>query len=117
MTYRDHARSLQLATLATALLFCASCAATEGAPSKQVRPSVLVEGEPMYTVLPKDAIQAIDEPEFVTAVEAAAFMSDSETVIGVVGADGTARCYSAWQLDSNEIVNDTLDGRPIAATW
>jgi len=117
MMDRDQVSSQQLALLAATLLLGASCAATEGGPAKPARPSVLVEGEPMYTVLPKDSIQAIDEPVFVSAVAAAAFMSDSETVIGVVGAGGTARCYSAWQLDSNEIVNDTLDGRPIAATW
>jgi len=106
-----------------AILTCVACAAREVAaepeekPERPARESVLIEGEPMYTVLPKDAIPAINEPQFVTAEEAAEFMSDSETVIGVVGVNGTARCYSAWQLDSNEIVNDTLDGHAIAATW
>lgn len=107
--------------LGAAFLSLAACTTTESASEekaeKRERPSVLVEGEPMYTVLPKDAIPAIDEPVFVSAAEAAEFMSPSETVIGVVGANGTARCYSAWQLDSNEIVNDMLDGHAIAATW
>ena len=49
--------------------------------------------------------------------EADAFMDPDETVLGVVGADGTAKCYSAWQLDGHEIVNDVLDGQPITATW
>ena len=44
-------------------------------------------------------------------------MQANETVLGVVGKNGTAKCYSAWQLDSHEIVNDELDGTPIAATW
>lgn len=88
----------------------------EAAPTREFE-STLIEGAPMYTVLPKDGIQAIHEPEFVSADEARAFMSESETVIGVVGVDGTARCYSAWQLDAHEIVNDTLDGHPIATTW
>jgi len=107
--------------LGATLLSLVACAATqtepEEKPAKPERPSVLVEGEPMYTLLPKDAIPSIDEPVFVSATEAAEFMSPSETVIGVVGVNGTARCYSAWQLDSNEIVNDTLDGQAIAATW
>lgn len=76
-----------------------------------------IEGEPLLTLLPPDEIRAIDEPRFVTADEAEAFMDLDETVLGVVGADGTAKCYSTLQLDAHEIVNDVLDGRPIAATW
>lgn len=76
-----------------------------------------IEGEILVTALPPDAIPAIDEPEFVTADEADAFMDPDETVLGVVGADGTAKCYSAWQLDGHEIVNDELDGKSITATW
>ncbi len=79
--------------------------------------SELVEGTPMYTVLPVDAIPAIDAPTFATGDEAAALMRPGETVLGVVGADGTAKAYSTWHLDSHEIVNDVLDGDPIAATW
>ena len=113
-------RLAERAGIASAVLL-AACAApaetTSEEPAKREFESVLVEGVPMYSVLPKDGIPAIREPEFVGADQAADFMSDSETVIGVVGANGTARCYSAWQLDSHEIVNDVLDGRPIAATW
>lgn len=80
-------------------------------------PFELVEGEPMFTVLPLDAIPAIDAPEFVSAAEAEAFLQPEETVLGVVGPEGTAKAYSAWQLDSHEIVNDVVDGAAIAATW
>ena len=45
------------------------------------------------------------------------FLRPEEPVLGVVGADGTAKCYSTWQLEAHEIVNDELDGLPIAATW
>lgn len=76
-----------------------------------------IEGEPLITALPPDGIPAIDEPEFVTADEADGFMDPDETVLGQVGADGTAKCYSTWQLDGHEVVNDVLDGRPITATW
>ncbi len=85
-------------------------AASEASPSE-------IEGEALVTALPPDGIPAIDEPEFITADEADAFMDPDETVLGVVGADGTAKCYSAWQLDGHEIVNDVLDGQPITATW
>jgi hypothetical protein len=71
----------------------------------------------MYTVLPKDAIPSINDPVFLSGEAAAAQMQPNEMVMGIVGKDGTAKCYSAWQLDGHEIVNDTLDGDPIAATW
>lgn len=80
-------------------------------------PSVLIEGQPMYTVLPKDAIPSIDEPRFLKGEAAAGQMQANELVLGILGKDGTAKAYSAWQLDGHEIVNDTLDGEPIAATW
>jgi hypothetical protein len=74
------------------------------------------DGEPMYTVLPPDAIPAIREPEFVSGAAAKAQMAPDEPVIGVV-IGGTARAYSAWQLDAHEIVNDVIEGTAIAATW
>ena len=88
-----------------------------GAELRPELPFELVEGEPMYTVLPVDGIPAIDEPVFVGVVEAMEFMADDEPVLGVVGPNGTAKCYSAWLLDGHEIVNDELDGVAIAATW
>ena len=80
-------------------------------------PSVLVEGEPLLTVLERDAIPALDDPRFETVDEAFERMQPEETVLGVVGPDGTAKAYSTWQLDAHEIVNDELDGVAIAATW
>lgn len=71
----------------------------------------------MYRVLPPDGIPSIDAPRFVSADEADLFLRPDEPVLGVVGAAGTAKCYSAWHLDAHEIVNDELDGEPIAATW
>ena len=93
-----------------AVLFLGACAFRP--PTEE-----LVEGEPLYRVLPPEAIPAIDEPRFVDAAAADAFLLPDEPVLGVVGADGTAKCYSAWHLDGHEVVNDDLDGEPIAATW
>lgn len=73
-------------------------------------------GDTLYTVLPLDAIPAIDEPQFVTVSVADTFLSETEMVIGV-SIDGDERAYSAWQLDEHEIVNDVVGGVPIAATW
>lgn len=74
------------------------------------------DGDPMYTVLPADAIPAIRTPEFVRGEAADSQMNPDEPVLGVV-IDGDAHAYSLWQLDSHEIVNDTVGGRAIAATW
>ena len=104
---------MRAVTLAAALLL-AACSAQE---QRREMPFEMIEGEPMYLVLPPDAIPAIDEPEFVSADEAEKWMAPDESVLGVVGADGTAKAYSAWQLDGHEIVNDEIDGLPIAATW
>ncbi len=75
-----------------------------------------VDGEPIYQVLPLGAIPAIENPVFVTGEEAAAQMRPEEPVLGVV-LGGEAHAYSLWQLDAHEIVNDTISGTAIAATW
>jgi len=77
---------------------------------------VLIDGDPLVKLLPRDAIPSVDAPVMVPASAAAAFMRDEETVLGVY--DGKqARAYSTWHLDHHEIVNDRLGETPIAATW
>jgi hypothetical protein len=68
------------------------------------------------TVLPRDGIPAIDDPEFLSAEEADEEYEPSELVIGV-NYDGDARAYSLPFLSQHEIVNDTVGGRKIAVTW
>ncbi len=108
-------KRLALATLCLPIL--GACSSVEQVEQREPPPSRLVEGVPLYTLLPLDGIPAIDEPLFVDVEQASLHMADDEPVIGVVGQDGTAKCYSAWHLDVHEIVNDTLDGKPIAVTW
>lgn len=74
------------------------------------------DGDPMHAVLPPDAIPAINDPQFVTGNQADRQMQADEPVLGLV-IDGDARAYSLWQLDAHEIVNDTVGGRALAATW
>lgn len=74
------------------------------------------QGDTMYTVLPPDAIRAIREPEFLSGDEADAQMSPDEKVMGLL-LPGVARAYSLWHLDAHEIVNDSIVGIAIAATW
>ncbi len=74
------------------------------------------DGDEMYTLLPPDGIPAILDPEFVTGEEAVAQMSAEESVMGLATEDD-AVCWSTWQLDHHEIVNDIFNGTAIAATW
>lgn len=76
----------------------------------------MVNGSPIITVLPKDAIPAIDDPKFVPAKEADRLMEPEELVLGLT--DGTVtKAYSLWQLNHHEIVNDWIGKLPVAVTW
>ena len=71
----------------------------------------------IVTLLPPDAIPAINNPMFFdTTEEADTVYGEGEYVLGVE-IDGDARAYSVPLLSSHEIVNDTVGGRPIAVTW
>lgn len=75
---------------------------------------LIVEGEQVFDVVPKDALRAIFQPTFVSAREAQ--ISPDAPVIGIT--DGLeARAYSIFLLDGHEIVNDSLKGKSIAVTW
>ncbi len=73
-------------------------------------------GAPILTVLPKDAIPAIDRPEFASIAEAEKSMQPDELVISMRDGD-SARAYSTWLLNHHEIVNDAVAGVPLAITW
>lgn len=76
----------------------------------------MVDGSPLITVLPKDAIPAIDHPKFVSVTEGNRVMQPEEPVLGMT--DGkVAKAYSLWQLNHHEIVNDQIGSVPLAVTW
>ena len=62
-------------------------------------------------VLPPDAIPRIDEPTFDSA-----YHGDDEDRLIVVDGE-PARAYPVRILNFHEIVNDDVDGRPLAVTW
>ena len=98
--------------------FAAALLVAVSANAERPEPKVVATwaGDDVYQVLPLGAIPAIDEPEFVTGEAADAQMKPEEPVLGVVIGD-TARAYSLWQLDGHELVNDSIEGTAIAATW
>ena len=83
-------------------------------PSASPEPTPTREFE-IITVIPRDAIRAILEPEFLS-VEEAIYHEPDEPVLGV-SINGDNRAYSIPQLSRHEIVNDVVGGVPIAVTW
>ena len=70
----------------------------------------------IVTLLPRDAIPSIDDPQFLDAQAADQEYHPEEEILGVFF-DGEARAYSVPLLSGHEIVNDTVAGRKIAVTW
>ena len=101
-------------TLAVAFLLLLAVTARAERPEPEVHGTF--DGDEMYTLLPPDGIPAILDPEYLTGDEAAAQMSAEEHVMGLVS-ENDAVCWSTWQLDHHEIVNDVFEGAAIAATW
>ena len=70
----------------------------------------------IVTVLGKDGIPAILNPELIPAEQATAQMEPEERVLGV-SIDGDHRAYPLNLLSRHEIVNDTVGGVPVSVTW
>jgi len=63
------------------------------------------------TVLAKDAIPSIDDPAFGDS-----YIGDADDDVLVLEGD-RAKAYPIRILNFHEIVNDTIDGDPVAVTW
>ena len=63
----------------------------------------------------KDAIPAVQEPQFVKAADAT-FLDSNDKVIGVV-IQGRARAYPIKILNWHEVVDDSITGIPLAVTF
>ncbi len=99
---------------------CTTAKAGDSTPSilpTETSPSETAERQfEIVTLLPRDAIPAIDEPEFLNVAQADEEYAPDELVMGVAF-NGEARAYSIPLLSSHEIVNDTVGGVKIAVTW
>jgi len=65
---------------------------------------------------PKDGIPAIDNPVFETHESASRWLDDSQPVVALIHGS-KARAYPLQILIFHEIVNDVLDGQPVAVTF
>jgi hypothetical protein len=79
-------------------------------PTPLVDPAEIISGGP-----PPDGIPAIDQPRF-QRVEDIDWLDDAEAVLSVT-VKGETRGYPVQILTWHEIVNDTIAGVPIAATY
>lgn len=66
--------------------------------------------------VPRDGIPPIDSPNFTTVTDADGWLEDKEPVIAVE-IEGEAKAYPLQILTWHEIVNDSLGGVPISATF
>jgi hypothetical protein len=98
------------ATAASVLIGCAWSAVAAQDP-----PPVDPDAPPGFKqMIPRGRIAAVDEPQFVTALEAE--IADDAWVLGVA-IDGVARAYSLNLLNHHEVVNDRIGDKAIAAVW
>ena len=65
-------------------------------------------------IVPQDAIVSIQTPQFVS-VSAAQIPPDEPMILLRRGS--STRAYSTALLNAHEIVNDELEGEPLAVTW
>lgn len=65
---------------------------------------------------PKDGIPSIDSPKFWSREEAEKFLKDDDVVLGLEF-EGEARAYPLRILNWHEIVNDTVNGKPVLVTY
>jgi len=97
----------------TGALVAAALLALAGANNAAASRAKIWAGE-IRDVLAPGVIQAISDPQTVAAGQVS--MSVDEPVIGV-SINGQARAYSVYLLNSHEVVNDTVGGKPVAVTW
>lgn len=108
--------------LAAALVIVAAVAARHASEQSSALVRLPADGDfPSRTmriesVLPRDAIAAIEEPRFVSADEASAWLSVDDPVIGI-SLDGGDRAYGVALLSRHEVVNDVVGGQPSVVTW
>ena len=64
---------------------------------------------------PRDGIPALIHPNFVSADDAT-FLQDNDRILGILG-KGEAKAYPIKIMTWHEVVNDSLDERPIVVTY
>ena len=100
---------LGLGSLAVLLAACG-----DGAPEAPAEPTIGGRPASEYHVA-HDAFLAADDPATVAADEAG-FLAPDDEVFGVV-LEGRARAYPVPMIAYHHVVNDAIEGVPIAVTY
>ncbi len=66
--------------------------------------------------VPRDAIPALVETNFLNANQAGRWLKDSDRVLGVF-TNAEAKAYPVRILNWHELVNDSVGGRPVLVSW
>lgn len=85
-----------------------------GAWTKTVTPTGSKAYHGLIQYRAKDAKEAIVEPTLLPATKAV--LAAGTKVIGVF-VNGEARAYPLFVLNNHQIVNDTVGGTPVSASW
>jgi hypothetical protein len=102
-------KKIRLTALVSVFLFIGSLL-LEAKSNDRLEQTSLISGG-----VSKDAIPSIDNPQFVNASQAQ-FMDKDDKVIGIVS-HGQAKAYPIKIMNYHEIVNDNINGKPIAVTY
>ncbi|HEX8681575.1 MAG TPA: DUF3179 domain-containing (seleno)protein [Ardenticatenaceae bacterium] len=105
--------STRLLVILLIIAVVAGCGAPPVAvePTPRPTPEVVLE-----TILPPEAIEALDHPTRVPAAEARSHIGPFEMVMGLyIG--GEARAYPIGLLSRYEVANDTVGGEPVMVTF
>jgi hypothetical protein len=104
------------------VLALAACGRGESAKESGSRPPSPPADEPKLGPYPRsqfflehDLFKSVDEPATVPADEAR-FLEDDDEVWGLV-VRGKARAYAVTMLSYHHVVNDVIEGIPVAVTY
>jgi len=88
----------------------------EGYKGFDIENTIVPKEDIRATRLPRDGIPALLHPAFEGVDTASNWLYDSDSVIGIVGAEG-AKAYPVPVLLWHELVNDEIDERPILVSY
>ena len=121
--------SIQMQLVFSALLILLLTGCAQNSRSQQEKNKTLYKGtwetdtskrivdlSEFKTLLPRDGIPPIDNPEFWALSKAGDQYHEHEPVI-VVEHDGKAKAYPISILTQHEIVNDNIGGKPLTITY
>lgn len=104
-----------LKTLLLSTLLISGLASAETKNGFELSQSLIPANQILQGGPPRDGIPSIDRPDFIPAANAD-FLQAKDRIIGIQ-VNGEARAYPIKILNWHEIVNDTIQGKPISVSF